>query len=151
MNLVTNLLDEFTVPLEIISHDDEIRGKVRLQKLVFLSQIHLGGKYDYDFEPAPLGPLSDYVNYLLVRMTELGVIEENIKSTSSGNDVYCYKITNTGKKFLASAKQNGVLNQKEIKTIDSVYKKYGKMSYVKLLDFVHTKYPEYHLKEVTLY
>ena len=75
MSLVTNLLDEFPVPLEIIAHDNEIRGKVRLQKLVFLSQIHLGKKYNYDFEPAPLGPLSDHVNYLLGRMTELGVIE----------------------------------------------------------------------------
>lgn len=151
MNLVTNLLDEFPILLEIISHDDEIRGKIRLQKLVFLTQIQLGKKYNYDFEPAPLGPLSDHVNYLIGRMTELGVIEENVKSTPSGNDVYCYKITDTGGKFLASAKRNGVLNQKEIKTIDAIYTKYGKMSYVKLLDFVHSEYPEYHLKEVTLY
>lgn len=149
--MVTNLLDEFPVPLEIIAQDSEIRGKVRLQKLVFLSQIDLGEEYDYEFEPAPLGPLSDHVNYLLGRMTELGIIKENIKSTPSGNDVYCYEITDTGEKFLESAKHNGVLNQKEVKIIDSVYKKYGKMSYVKLLDFVHNEYPEYHLKEVTLY
>ncbi|MDH3617563.1 MAG: Panacea domain-containing protein [Nitrosopumilus sp.] len=151
MSLVTNLLDEFPIPLEIISHDSEIRGKVRLQKLVFLSQVQLGKKYDFEFEPAPLGPLSDRVNYLLGRMTELGIIEEKIKSTASGNDVYCYRITATGKKFLESAKQNKVLSKEEIKTIDSVFKKYGKMSYVELLDLVHKKYPEYHLKEVTLY
>jgi len=144
-------LDEFPIPLEIIAQGKEIRGKVRLQKLVFLSQTRLGEKYDYDFEPAPLGPLSDNLNHLVGRMTELGIIEENIKSTPSGNDVYCYKITDTGKKFLASAKRNGVLNPKEIKTINSVYKKYGEMPYVQLLDFVHEKYPEYHLKEVTLY
>ena len=149
--MATNLLNEFSVPLEIISHDDEIRGKVRLQKLVFLSQTRLGKRYDYDFEPAPLGPLSDHVNYLLGRMTELGIIEENIRTTSSGNDVYCYKITDTGEEILEFVKHNGVLSKKEIRTIDSVYKKYGKMSYVKLLDFVHDKYPEYHLKDVTLY
>lgn len=149
--MTTNLLDKFPIPLEIISHDEEIRGKVRLQKLVFLTQSHLGEKYNYNFEPAPLGPLSDHVNYLIGRMTELGVIEEKVKSTPSGNDVYCYNITDTGKKFLASAKRNGVLSQKEIKVIDTVYKKYGKMSYVELLDFVHNEYPEYHLKEVTLY
>ena len=151
MRLATNLLNELSVPLEIISHDDEIRGKVRLQKLVFLSQTRLGKRYDYDFEPAPLGPLSDHVNYLLGRMTELGIIEENIRTTSSGNDVYCYKITDTGEEILEFVKHNGVLSKKEIRTIDSVYKKYGKMSYVKLLDFVHDKYPEYHLKDVTLY
>lgn len=149
--MATNLLNELSVPLEIISHDDEIRGKVRLQKLVFLSQTRLGKRYDYDFEPAPLGPLSDHVNYLLGRMTELGIIEENIRTTSSGNDVYCYKITDTGEEILEFVKHNGVLSKKEIRTIDSVYKKYGKMSYVKLLDFVHDKYPEYHLKDVTLY
>ena len=149
--MATNLLNELSVPLEIISHDDEIRGKVRLQKLVFLSQTRLGKRYDYDFEPAPLGPLSDHVNYLLGRMTELGIIEENIRTTSSGNDVYCYKITDTGEEILEFIKHNGVLSKKEIRTIDSVYKKYGKMSYVKLLDFVHDKYPEYHLKDVTLY
>lgn len=151
MNLRTNLLDEFPVPLQIIAHDKEIRGKVRLQKLVFLSQISLGEKYNFKFEPAPLGPLSDHVNYLLGRMSELGVIEETKKSTPSGNDVYCYKITDRGGEFLESAKRNRMLSQKEIKTIDSVCKKYGKMSYVELLDFVHKEYPEYHLKEVTLY
>lgn len=149
--MTTNLLSEFALLLEIISHDDEIRGKVRLQKLVFLSQTRLGKKHDYSFEPAPLGPLSDHVNYLLWRMTELGVIEENIRITSSGNDVYCYKITDTGKEILESAKRKDVLNEKEIGMIDSVCKKYGKMPYVKLLDFVHGKYPEYHLKDVTLY
>ena len=151
MILKANLLNEFSLLLEIISHGDEIRGKVRLQKLVFLSQTRIGKKYDYDFEPAPLGPLSDHVNCLLERMTELGVIEEDIRSTSSGNDVYCYKITNTGKEILKSAKHNGTLNKKEIEAIGSVYEKYGKMPYVQFLDIVHKKYPEYHLKDVTLY
>lgn len=150
MNLAKNLLDEFAFPLEIISHADEIRGKIRLQKLIFLSQTSLKEKYDYGFEPAPLGPLSDHVNYLLGRMTELGVVEENIKSTPSGNNVYCYKITDAGKKILGYAKKSRVLSQKDIKKIDTVYKKFGEMSYVKLLDFVHKTYPEYHLKDVTL-
>ena len=144
-------MNKFSLLLEIISHSDEIRGKVRLQKLVFLSQIRLGKKYDYGFVPAPLGPLSDHVNCLLAHMAELGVIEENIRSTSSGNDVYCYKITDTGKEILKSAKRNGILSEKEIRTINSVYKKYGELPYVQLLHFVHKKYPEYHLKDVTLY
>ena len=151
MILVTNLLEELAIPLEIMSHANEIRGKVRFQKLVFLSQVSLDGKYDYEFEPAPLGPLSDYVNYLLRRMVELGVIKENVKSTPSGNDVYCYSITDTGKKYLVSTKKQGVLNQNKIDIIASVYKKYGEMPYVELLDYVHEKYPEYHLNEVTLY
>ena len=151
MSLATNLLREFSMLLEIISHGDEIRGKVRFQKLVFLSQISMGKKYNYNFEPAPLGPLSDRVNYILGRMTELGVIDETIRSTHSGNDVYCYKITDIGREILEFAKKNEVLGKKEIKTIDVVYKKYGQMSYVQLLDYVHNKYPEYHLKNVTLY
>ena len=151
MSLATNLLREFSMLLEIISHGDEIRGKVRFQKLVFLSQINVGKKYNYNFEPAPLGPLSDRVNYILGRMTELGVIDETIRSTHSGNDVYCYRITDIGREILEFAKKNEVLGKKEIKTIDAVYKKYGQMSYVQLLDYVHNKYPEYHLKNVTLY
>ena len=150
MNLATNLLDEFAVPLEIISQGDEIRGRIRLQKLIFLSQISLKGKYNYEFEPAPLGPLSDYVNYLLKRMIELGVVEEIIKSTPSGNNVYCYKITNVGKKILDYVKKSKVLNQQDAKEIDAVYKKFGKMSYVDLLDHVHNTYPQYHLKEIIL-
>ena len=148
--MVTNLLDEFAVPLEIISNSDEIRGRVRLQKLIFLSQISLKGKYDYEFEPAPLGPLSDYVNYLLKTMTELGIVEEKVRSTPSGNNVYCYKITNAGKEILDYAKKSRVLNQQDAKEIDAVYKEFGGMSYVKLLDHVHNTYPQYHLKGIIL-
>lgn len=148
--MVANLLDEFTIPLEIISRGDEIRGKVRLQKLVFLTQVSLGKKYDYGFEPAPLGPLSDRVNYLLRRMAELGVVEESIESTKSGNDVYCYKITDAGHEILGHVKKLKMLSQKEIEKIDSVYEKYGNMPYVELLDFVHAKYPHYHVKEIKL-
>ena len=150
MNLATNLLDEFAVLLEIISQEDEMRGRVRLQKLIFLSQISLKGKYDYEFEPAPLGPLSDHVNYLLKRMIELGVVEEIIKFTPSGNNVYCYKITNAGKEILDYAKKSKVLNPQDVEEIDTVYKEFGKMSYVSLLDYVHKTYPQYHLKEIIL-
>ena len=102
--MAINLMDGLPIPLEIISCG-EIRGKVRLQKLVFLSQDLLKKKHDYGFAPAPLGPLSDSLNYLVGIMEESGMIEENIKSTRSGNSVYCYNITDIGKQILLSVKK----------------------------------------------
>ena len=148
--MAANLIEELLTPLQIISCG-EIRGKVRLQKLVFLSQNLLKKKYNYEFMPAPLGPLSNNLNYLLGIMEESGMIEENTKSTSSGYSVYCYKITDIGKQILSSAKQQKILSVAAVKTISSVYNQYGNMPYVELLNFIHGKYPEYHLKQITLY
>ncbi len=136
------------VILEIISHsDNHLRGKTRLQKLVFLTQEDNGAAINYDFEPAPLGPLSEDVNYQIMKLKELDLVEETVESTESGNSVFCYRLTGTGREVLHNGKKQADFKTME-KIIKRVYDKYGTMPYIKLLDFVHKTYPNYHLKGI---
>lgn len=147
----SDIIHEFLIPLQIISlAKKELRGKVRLQKLIFLTQEKSKQKLDFNFEPAPLGPLSDHVNYMLVKMNELGLIEERKELTKSGNDVFCYKITSSGNKLLEFASASNMLNNDTVEAINSVYREYGTMPYVDLLNYVHEAYPKYHLKNITI-
>lgn len=133
------------IPLQIISQagKEPLRGKIRLQKLVFLTQDKSKRKFDYDFEPAPLGPLSEDLNTSIATMKELGFIEEAVEMTFSGNDVYCYNITESGLDFLKFGTKSGILLPEIKKAAESVFKEYGRMPYVQLLDFVHDEFPEY--------
>ena len=143
-------MSDFAVILEMLSNSQEIRGKVRIQKLIFLAQLCMQNHHNFGFKPAPLGPLSDHVNTVMEYMTEIGMMEEIIKTTQFGNVVFCYKITDTGTDFLESTRHRKVLSKQDVQAINDVYKQYGNMNYGELLDFVHKKYPEYHLKDVAL-
>ena len=136
------------IPLQIISLASPLRGKIKLQKLVFLTQNKSDKQVNYGFEPAPLGPLSDELNSTLTHMSELGLIHETVEKTSSGNEVFCYSITKSGSQFLDFGTEFGNLSSKTKNIIESVYSKYGKMSYVELLDYIHEEFPEYHIKNI---
>lgn len=140
----------FAALLEILASDATIRGKVRVQKLAFLSQRKMKGRIDFGFKPAPLGPLSVTINNMLEKLTQINMVEETVDSTASGNIVYCYSITSHGKEFLKSLKNGGVISSEDVCAIASTCKRYKGMPYFKLLNFIHEKYPKYHLKDITL-
>lgn len=141
-------MNELFIILEIISNfSDGLRGKTRLQKLVFLTQTQCTVPLTYDFEPAPLGPLSSDVNRYVSNLEELGLVEERIEKTPSGNNVFCYTLTEFGKTIVRAEKTHR--NVEDIKdAVTSVCLEYGSMSYVDLLNYVHEKYPSYHIKGI---
>jgi len=139
-------LKEAVIPLHIISLSGKhLRGKTRLHKLVFLSQMKSKNKFNFEFSSAPRGPLSSKLNQSLDRFKKLGLVEENRESTQGGNEVILYKLTTDGKKLVEFGTK-AYLDSKTIKTNEEIVKEYGDMSYLDLLDYVHTKYPEYQLK-----
>lgn len=135
------------IPLKIISlaGSRSLRGRIRLQKLVFLTQIRSTEEI-FVFEPAPLGPLSDELNETVSQLVSLGMIDEIVESTPSGNDVYCYRITNKGILYLEAGIRVGNLSQDTDAAIESVYNEFGEMPYVELLDYVHNEYPDFKLE-----
>ncbi len=143
-------MNQNLIPLKLISlaGDKTLRGKVRLQKLVFLSQERIEGGTMFQFGPAPLGPLSDDLNGAINQLVGIGLIEEIVESTSSGNDVYCYHITKEGTLYLEAGKNAGSIPSSVDSVIESVYEEYGEMQYVELLDYIHDEYPEYKLGDL---
>ena len=138
------------VPLKLIECEGgRLRGKVRLQKLAFLVQAKCGG-VDYGFQPAPLGPLSYPLNATMVRLRDLGMVDENREPTPSGNTVFCYSLTENGRSFLRAMDAGDRAGSGLQDAVQSTYNEYGDMSYVDLLDLVHQKHPEYHMKDVPI-
>ena len=137
------------VLLQLVSLETVFRGRVRMQKLVFLTNERYKGDLGYEFEPAPLGPVSSSVSVGMLRLQQLGLVEETAQSTSAGHTVFCYKITESGKKMIRAITKNDD-DAKLGKAIEATYEEYGKRGYVDLLDFVHEKFPHYHLKHIRL-
>lgn len=137
-------LEELLIPLHTIQLcNNLLRGKTRLQKLVFLSQEEFKGNFNYDFKPAQFGPLSYKLNHGIGRLKQLGLIKEKIGSTASGNTIYTYSVTNEGKNFLEFNLQNNVLDSKTINSNKKAVEQYNSMYYGELLDYVHEEYPLY--------
>lgn len=137
-------LGELLIPLHTIQLcGNLLRGKTRLQKLVFLSQEEFKGNFDYDFQPAQFGPLSYKLNHGIGRLKQLGLIKEKIGSTVSGNTIYEYSVTKEGKNFLEFNLQNNILDSKTINSNRKAVEQYNSMYYGELLDYVHEKYPLY--------
>jgi len=140
------VLEYLLIPLYIISLAGiSLRGKTRLQKLVFLTEKESNDAFDFNFEPAPLGPLSHKLNHFLERMIKMELMKEERGRTPSGNDVISYSLTDSGKKLLDFGLKSDYITpeiQESIKLISSTY---GNMPYVELLDYVHDEFPEYKL------
>ncbi len=140
------VLEYLLIPLYTISLAGiSLRGKTRLQKLVFLTEKESNDAFDFNFEPAPLGPLSFKLNHFLERMIKMELLKEERGRTQSGNDVISYSLTDSGKKLLDFGLKSDYITpeiQESIKLISSTY---GNMPYVELLDYVHDEFPEYKL------
>ena len=138
------------VPLKLIECEGgHLRGKVRLQKLAFLVQAECGS-VDYGFQPAPLGPLSYPLNATMVRLQDLGMVDETREPTPSGNTVFCYRLTDHGISYLRAMDGANQVDKGLQAAVQSTYEKYGAMSYVDLLDLVHKDHPRYHMKDVPI-
>ena len=137
------IIKDEIIPLHIISLlGKSLKGRTRLQKLVFLSQQKAKGKFDYSFAPAQFGPLSYKLNHSLERMKKLGLVNEFAEYTESANKVICYSLTAEGEELLESGISK-FMDSDTIKANEVVVSKYGNMPYVELLDYVHKAFKEY--------
>jgi uncharacterized protein YwgA len=135
---------ELLIPLYLISlAGKQFKGRTRLQKLVFLVQKKVGGAIDYEFAPAGWGPLSFRLYNITKRLRSLGMIDENVKRTPSGNVVVCFSITSEGKAFLDLAMRRQVVPKHIKREIEDVNQEYGGLPIIRLLREVHEKYPEF--------
>ncbi len=132
-----NLIDEF---------GGSLRGKTRLQKLIFLSQKEFDGDFDFNFEKAPLGPLSYDLLYTVDELNDLGLIEREQDKTDFGFRVFKYKITSEGKKFLDFGKDKSLISKKTIQANKNTVEEYGNKNHIQLLDYVHKEYPKFQVK-----
>jgi len=122
-----------------------IRGKTKLQKLLFLVQNELknrGFKAKYAFRPYLYGPYSRelYTDIEWLRMNEL--IEVRTTFDDDIGLMTDFAITEKGRRKLSSLMDSQIYgNIDEI--INSIVSKYGEMDVAQLVEFVHKRFVDY--------
>ena|SRR5437879_587390 len=142
---------------------EEIRGKTRLMKLVFLLSKEVEGRKPViesgTFRPYKFGPFDSDVYDALEALKQLQLVEE--KSPTDRQQIFdeevgeaydvdtVYRLTEVGKQRLARLAES--VSPETIKRISHVKTVFGTMPLIELLHYVYQRYPEYaKLSEITL-
>jgi len=120
-----------------------IKGRTRLQKLVFLTQKAIKDEVDYDFQKGWYGPLSFRLGKIVDRLVNLGLLCETNRKTPSGNKVIEYHMMPKGQALVQFAIQKKILPQRIRTKVEEVDRDYGSKRFIELLKKVHEDYPEY--------
>ena len=142
---------EAVIPLYMVSLSrGYLRGRTKLQKIVFLIQDKLATILDYKFQKGYYGPYSYKLRSIVDELVALGFLDENVETTASGNDMVCYQITDSGQALLRHWLSQNILPQRAQRRINDVYDKYGRLPLPLLIRRVYKEYPEWTEKSALL-
>jgi len=134
-------LNRKEILLYLLSKARVVRGKTRIQKLVFLVQEEKGMPLDYTFYPYDQGPLSFELSDEINSLINSGLVIESITDT-----VYAprhdFMLSNIGEKYVETIMEDK-LSPREKRKIQSVINKWNARDLRVLLEYVHDKYPDY--------
>jgi len=123
----------------------EIRGKTKLQKLVFLldKELNIIKDQGYDFVPYKYGPFSKELieDVEMLILTGLVKTEEEVREINDEEvTIVVYRLTDRGKNIARQAYNE--LTDKEKRKINKL-KEFNARSARSLTAYVHSRYPEY--------
>lgn len=95
-----------------------IRGRTRLQKIMFLLKERHGIPFDFYFRPYYYGPYSDELSDLISLSTALNLAEEKAEFLKPGIIRYNYELTEKGKRCLEKFKEN--LDDETLKVVSKL-------------------------------
>ena len=138
-NLIHSLIPLYLMHLA----GGKLKGRTRLQKLVFLTQRKLDNEADFGFVKGWYGPVSYKLLEVVQNLTETGLIEERTGETKSGFEVSEYQLTKAGRNFIDLALNKHMMPQKTRSKVEEAFEEYGRLPFIKMLDKVHRDYPEW--------
>lgn len=119
---------------------NEVRGRTRLQKEIYLCKEEKGIQIPYSFIPYSYGPFSIKIWNDLEELCAAGLIsEEEMPFTLSGGETgiqYIYRITDEGKRTVEKRIMSKV-EQKLIRKMEDVIRKYNKKDLTTILRNVY--------------
>jgi len=140
------MIDRQLLPLALLyaNNEQEIHGRTRLQKLVFLMQEefednNLPGTYNYI--PYDYGPFAKKLYADLDYLKDRGYIRESTETIEDGKVQYNYQLTPEGREHLEQQPANKV-NQ-ILDLAEPIKQEFNRVSLPELLDYVYAKYPDY--------
>ena len=127
-----------------------LKGRTRLQKLTFLTQMKLKGYVDYEFHKDLYGPCSYRLYSIVDHLVAMGLMDRETHRTPSGNSVIHYRLTPSGRSLVAFAlKERKIPKHLQLKTKE-IFSDYGSTSIIDLIKRVYTEYPEWTEKSIFL-
>ena len=148
------MFDEYLIPLYLIYRmNGEIRGRTRVQKLIFLAKEELKQRnlnINIRFTAWAYGPFSrDLMDALKIQVKE-GVLLESCEESPWGI-VYVYRLTENGRELIESALERGLLEKEVREKVDEIVDKYGSMPLPQLISKIYNEYSEYTPEQAFLY
>ncbi|MDS0297537.1 hypothetical protein NDI76_02120 [Halogeometricum sp. S1BR25-6] len=128
---------------------DEIEGRTRLQKLVFLMEQELGEQLDvlldgsdYNFIAYDYGPFSKQLYDDLEYLDDAGLIEMEEEDMANGKIKFTYRPTDKGQKWVQH--QLSDQNAQEAQSLaEDLKSEYNGMLLSDLIDEVYAEYPKF--------
>lgn len=140
------MIDRQLLPLALLqaSNDHKIRGRTRLQKMVFLIQEEfdtdqLPGEYNYI--PYDYGPFAKKLYEDLDHLEERGVVKEESETIEDDKVVYFYTLGPNADEYLSNWSQDELEDVLEL--AETIKDRFNDIPLPDLLDYVYSEYPEY--------
>lgn len=125
-----------------------LKGRTRLQKLTFLTQMKLKGHVDYDFHKDLYGPCSYRLYSIVDNLVAMGLLNRETHRTASGNSVIHYRITRNGRSFVTFALEKRKIPKRLRLKTKKIFSDYGNASMINLIKRIYTEYPEWAEKSI---
>lgn len=93
------MLESYVMLGRLIDLLDKVRGRKKLQKIVYLSK-QIGVPFSHDFDYHFYGPFSEALANELEEMKWLGLVDEEKTQTPGGFNQYTYHLSQKGRKLL---------------------------------------------------
>lgn len=142
------MIDRELLPVALLQANggEEIDGRTRMQKLVFLIQEEfedadqqLPGTYTY--VPYDYGPFARGLYDDLDRLKKEGVIEEKKTEMADGTIKYEYELSDQADNYLSQLPKKKL--QRTLELAEQIKSKFNNTRLPELLDYVYSEYPEY--------
>lgn len=140
------MIDRQLLPLALLraSGGQDIRGRTRLQKMVFLIQQQFGDKEElpgeYSYVPYDYGPFAKKLYDDLDFLEERRVITEN-RVTMDDKVVYYYSLGPNAEEYLNNWSSDEV--DRVLEMAEHIKNQFNDVPLPNLLDYVYGEYPEY--------
>lgn len=138
-NLIHSLIPLYLLHLA----GGKLKGRTRLQKLVFLAQKKMHDEVDFEFVKGWYGPVSYKLMEVMRNLTDTGLINERTGETKAGFEVVEYQLTKAGQDFVDLALNKHMIPPRIRPRVQEAFKEYGELPFIKMLDKVHADYPEW--------
>lgn len=103
--MIPELTDSFDLVLFVVKVAKEVKGRTRLQKIIYFLSKKLG--LDLGFIPHYFGPYSPLVGKTLESLISADFIEETAVSVSTGHTLFIYKLKPDVDQVLTISKKMG--------------------------------------------